>query len=115
MNRIARMPACALLLLSACGQGDPDQRANHEASIPDSVRTELIRMGVEDQAAREGFFPEKLQDTLFLKSMLPTLTDLAHRGAVPASEVARPWQVLWLGDRERWWSVRPLLMGRNVG
>lgn len=38
--------------------------------LPDSVRTELISMGSDDQAVREGMSPERMQDTAFLRGMI---------------------------------------------
>jgi hypothetical protein len=41
-----------------------------EKAVPDSVQQELERLGVEDQAIRQGLSPERMQDTAFAKRML---------------------------------------------
>jgi hypothetical protein len=59
----------------ACSKGSgPDGETaavnTEELAIPDSVRQELVRLGVEDQSPRQGLTPEKMQDSLFLREML---------------------------------------------
>lgn len=70
MSRIVMVPLSVLVLFSACDRAGPGRDGGPEATIPDSVRAELVAMGARDQAAREGLTPERLQDTLFLKEML---------------------------------------------
>jgi hypothetical protein len=64
----------ALMLLAGCSGGDaPASRspaANREPAIPDSIRQELERLGAEDQEVREGFQAERMQDTVFVKTMM---------------------------------------------
>ncbi|HUF64855.1 MAG TPA: DUF6624 domain-containing protein [Gemmatimonadaceae bacterium] len=53
-----------------CGSSDAGEARGAAASVPDSVREELVQLGEQDQAAREEFTPEKMQDTVFLMTML---------------------------------------------
>lgn len=70
------LPALALLLLGALAAGcapDAGSESGDAAEvrpIPDSIRIALERMGAEDQEARDGLGPEKMQDTLFLREMM---------------------------------------------
>lgn len=60
------------LLLAGCDRGGAPESEPDRASapIPDTIRSELIRMGADDQAARQGLTPERAQDTAFLRTML---------------------------------------------
>lgn len=61
-------------MLASCSQGDSRESrppaAPRESTIPDTVRQELIRLGEEDQAIRQGLTPERMQDTAFGRQML---------------------------------------------
>lgn len=78
IRSIARLAMMALLAWG-CGSGDVDPEARLEASLPDSVRAELIRLGHQDQAAREGLTPERMQDSVFLMTMLRGDSARTHR------------------------------------
>lgn len=70
MSRVVSWCLFAAVLQFGCGPSETAEDARVEASVPDPVRAELIDMGVQDQTAREGLTPEKVQDSLFLKAML---------------------------------------------
>lgn len=65
-----RIPAVIAILLLGCGSGDAGEAGEAAAPVPDSVREELVQLGERDQAEREGFTPEKMQDSVFLMTML---------------------------------------------
>jgi hypothetical protein len=59
--------------LVGCSDSPPRDQgsvAAYEASIPDTIRQELVRLGVEDQEIRQGLSPERMRDTAFARSML---------------------------------------------
>lgn len=62
MSRSVACFSVIAVLLSGCGSSD--------ASVPDSVREELVQLGEQDQAAREELTLEKMQDSVFLMTML---------------------------------------------
>jgi len=70
MSRSCTWLAVLACLQVGCGSNDPGEANRAAGAVPDSIREELVRLGAEDQAAREGLTPEKLQDSVFLMSML---------------------------------------------
>lgn len=70
MSQSLKVLAVIAVLHSGCGPSDTGAPIKAAAPVPDSVRNELVQLGVQDQAAREGFTPEKMQDSIFLMTML---------------------------------------------
>jgi hypothetical protein len=62
----------ALGLLGGCSEdGAPGSGSSAiDAAIPDLIRQELVQLGSEDQEARQGLSPERMQDTAFALRML---------------------------------------------
>jgi hypothetical protein len=59
--------------LMGCSGSDAPESINagrDAAEVPDPVREELVRLGVEDQEIRQDLSPQRMQDTVFLKAML---------------------------------------------
>jgi hypothetical protein len=58
----------------ACSSGDAPQTGEPAdappSPIPQSVRDELVQLGMDDQAIRQNLTPERMQDTAFAKQML---------------------------------------------
>lgn len=69
MNRPLMMCVSALVLTSACGRSRSAHQQRRSSALPDSVRSALIEMGKEDQAARTGLTPEKMRDSVFLTTL----------------------------------------------
>lgn len=63
-----------ILWSAACSAGDRPEGGEtagaSQAEIPDTVRRELVQLGAEDQAIRQGLTPERMQDTAFLMQMM---------------------------------------------
>lgn len=70
MSRSVASLAVIAFLLSGCGSSEAGEEGRTTASVPDSVREELVRLGAQDQEAREGLTPERMQDSAFLMTML---------------------------------------------
>lgn len=64
----------ALSLLTGCladdQAGQEESATIRQLVIPDTVRQELVQLGEEDQAIRQGLTPDRMQDTVFAKQML---------------------------------------------
>ncbi|MDX1674326.1 MAG: DUF6624 domain-containing protein [Longimicrobiales bacterium] len=91
----------ATLLGAGCGPGDEPgaegDGAEPAAVLPDSVRGDLVRMGVEDQAIRAELTAGRLQDTAFVRRMLAgdsarslRLREIVHRWGWPDTVKAGP-------------------------
>jgi hypothetical protein len=72
MIRVRAVVILAIVMqVASCSSGtDTAARARETVAIPDVVREELVRLGIEDQRPRQGLTPEKLQDTLLLRDMI---------------------------------------------
>lgn len=76
MHRVWPFLLClaAWVQLAGCaGDGaadSPPLAGGRQATIPDEVRLELVRLGVEDQEPRQELTAERMQDTAFARSML---------------------------------------------
>jgi hypothetical protein len=70
MSRSFAWFAGIAVLHLGCGSSDAGEARGAAAVVPDSVRVELVQLGEQDQSAREEFTPEKMQDTVFLMTMM---------------------------------------------
>lgn len=50
--------------------GNENPVTAHRDAVPDSIRDELLQLGVEDQNVRQDFSPERMQDTVWALAML---------------------------------------------
>lgn len=70
---VSRSVACFVVMAGlqlGCGSSDAGEEGTATAFVPDSIREELVQLGARDQEAREGLTPEKMQDSVFLMTML---------------------------------------------
>ncbi len=76
MNGRRRFGLSITLLFTLLGCSRSDRQDSRAASsgietvIPDTVRQELVQLGVEDQEPRQELTAEKMQDTVFARAML---------------------------------------------
>lgn len=70
MSRSFAWFAGIAVLHLGCGSSDAGEAGGAGTFVPDSVREELVQLGEQDQAVREEFTPEKMQDTVFLMTMM---------------------------------------------
>ena len=82
--RPARLSLLGPVLLCACAGGAPEPTPAPSTPGPDAdplaaLRAELVAMGEQDQAVRQGLGPETMQDTAFLRRMMRTDTVLSER------------------------------------
>jgi hypothetical protein len=72
VRRFMIVLASSCLLMGCSGSDAPESinAGRDAAEVPDPVREELVRLGVEDQEIRQDLSPQRMQDTVFLKAML---------------------------------------------
>jgi hypothetical protein len=69
----ALLPLTGIAVLASCATGPAPAApaaAAAAAELPAVIREELIELGRQDQAAREGLTPERFQDTVFLGELM---------------------------------------------